>query len=228
MPRVYAYVDGFNLYHRALQNSPQFKWLDLCALVRRLLRPDDELIRLRYFTARVQDRTGPGQAARQESYLRAIAGTGEVTIHMGNFAVRSVCRPLVEKIPLVHPVTDGPQYVMVHNTEEKASDVNLASYLLHDSCRGDFDAAAIISSDTDLVEPLRLVKNYAGRPVLLLYPDITRRSVPNKLANACTLVRFINRSDLTKSQLPNPARARNGQLVLRPAEWGDTRPASTS
>jgi uncharacterized LabA/DUF88 family protein len=225
MPRVHAYVDGFNLYHRAIKQHPGLKWLDVTALVRRLIRDDDELVRLRYYTSRVAGRTDDGQPARQEAYIRALAGIPCLTIHFGNFASRPVCRPLVETFPLVHPKVDGMQYVMIHNTEEKASDVSLASHLLWDGFTDQYDAAVIVSSDTDLVEPLRIVKDEIRRPVVLLYPDLERRSVPKKLARVCTTIRFINKKDLVCCQLPNPARARNGCLLSKPVEWRIPEPA---
>ena len=50
--RAYTYVDGFNLYYRALKNTP-YKWINLAALAKRLLDPADTVERVRYFTARV-------------------------------------------------------------------------------------------------------------------------------------------------------------------------------
>ena len=41
--------------------------------------------------------------------------------------------------------------------EEKGSDVNLSAHLLNDVWKGLFDAAAVISNDTDLVTPIRMV-----------------------------------------------------------------------
>ena len=49
-----VYIDGFNLYHRALQNTP-YKWLDLFKLSQALL-PKHEINRIRYFTALVEQR----------------------------------------------------------------------------------------------------------------------------------------------------------------------------
>ena len=120
---------------------------------------------------------------------------------------------------MVHPKVDGYQYVMVHNTEEKGSDVNLASHLLRDGFRGQYDAAIVISSDGDLIEPLRIVKEELRKPVILGYPDFQRGSVPKKLRAACSAVRHIHRADFLRCQLPNPARARNGKMLARPVEW---------
>jgi hypothetical protein len=217
MPIAHAYVDGFNLYHRAVKDRPDLKWLNIAALVAEYVREGDELRRVRYYTSRVSGRTDDGQPERQDAYIRALAGIPEVTIHIGTFLSRPVCRPVLEPMPLVHP--QGRQYIMVHNTEEKASDVNLASHLLMDGFKGFYDVAFVLSSDTDLIEPLRIVKTEIRKPVILLYADIERRSVPKKLEQVCTSVRFVSRGAIARNQLPNPARAKNGALVARPCKW---------
>jgi len=50
------------------------------------------------------------------------------------------------------------QRVWVDKTEEKGSDVNLATHLLHDGFRGMFEAAVLITNDSDLTEPVRVVR----------------------------------------------------------------------
>jgi hypothetical protein len=52
MARAAVYIDGFNLYYGALKGT-QYKWLDVEALARRLA-PTDQLVAVRYFTARVR------------------------------------------------------------------------------------------------------------------------------------------------------------------------------
>jgi len=60
--------------------------------------------------------------------------------------------------------------VRVWKTEEKGSDVALASHLLLDGFKGAYDAAAILSNDSDLIEPVRMVKAELGLPIGLLSP----------------------------------------------------------
>ena len=56
-----VYVDGFNLYYRALKDTP-FRWLDLRKLAEALF-PKDAINRVCYFTARLDVRPdNPGQA----------------------------------------------------------------------------------------------------------------------------------------------------------------------
>ena len=44
--RTYIYVDGFNLYYRALKQTP-FKWLDLSGLFRDVLKPHHDILKIR-------------------------------------------------------------------------------------------------------------------------------------------------------------------------------------
>ncbi|NLD36866.1 MAG: NYN domain-containing protein [Desulfatiglans sp.] len=43
--RTAIYVDGFNLYYRALKGTP-YKWLDIKLLVSNLLQPQNKIIGL--------------------------------------------------------------------------------------------------------------------------------------------------------------------------------------
>ena len=62
--------------------------------------------------------------------------------------------------------------VWVDKTEEKGSDVNLASHLLHDGFKGLYDAAVIITNDSDLAEPIRMVREVLNLRIgiLILIP----------------------------------------------------------
>ena len=78
------YVDGFNLYYRALKDTA-FRWLDLRRLAE-TLPPEDNIHRICYFTARLDVRpSNPGQAQRQLIYLRALATLEGFDIYYGVF-----------------------------------------------------------------------------------------------------------------------------------------------
>ena len=69
------------------------------------------------------------------------------------------------------PVPGRPQqYARVIKTEEKGSDVNLATHLLHDAHRGRFEVAVIVSNDSDLLEPIKIVREGLGKKVGVLNP----------------------------------------------------------
>lgn len=206
--RVHVYVDGFNLYYRALRGT-HYKWLNPVALARRVLAPTDTVEMLRYFTARVRARAvDPDAPRRQQIYLNALATIPETRCHFGRFLAKTKMRPLV---------ANPAQFVEVHDTEEKGSDVNLAVHLLNDAWRDRFDAALVMSQDTDLAEPIRMVSTDLNLPVGLVWLDGGR---PNgALANAASFVRHINSTDLAASQLPNPLVRPDGTVITKPAGW---------
>src|SRR6185437_3682538 len=70
--RTIVYVDGFNFYYGAVRGTP-WKWIDLTALFRLVLGPQTQLVKVKYFTARVQpNATDPRANVRQDAYLRAL------------------------------------------------------------------------------------------------------------------------------------------------------------
>jgi uncharacterized LabA/DUF88 family protein len=165
--RTNVYVDGFNLFYGALKGS-RYKWLDLEALCRNLL-PKDDIHRIRYFTAKVSARPGdPQLPVRQQTYLRALRTLPTVSVHLGVFYVSTI------RAPLANPQR-GRKTAAIIKTEEKGSDVALATYLMLDACRGDCDAAVLITNDSDLREPLRLVREDLGLVTGVVNPHPARK-----------------------------------------------------
>lgn len=79
-----VYVDGFNLYYGSVKGTP-YKWLDLRKLCN-LIFPNNELHRIRYFTALVKN-TGadPTKSQRQQTFIRALETLPGLTVHYGSF-----------------------------------------------------------------------------------------------------------------------------------------------
>jgi len=102
----------------------------------------------------------------------------------------------------------------VHTMEEKGSDVNLAAHLLNDAWKGLFDVAAVISNDTDLVTPIRIVTTELKRAVYVVCPG--RWPMADKLRNVASHVRHIHRPMLQAAQLPSPI---PGTTLSKPPGW---------
>ncbi len=102
----------------------------------------------------------------------------------------------------------------VHWMEEKGSDVNLACHLVNDAWAGRFDAAAVISNDTDLAEPIRIVTQELNKSVVLLCPS--RFGASQHLQNVASSVRHIHYNHLKTSQFPDPI---PGTTIHKPASW---------
>ena len=158
------YIDGFNLYNRALKGT-NLKWLDLRKLAQTLF-PTDSINRIKYFTARVSARpSDPNQPQRQQAYFRALETIPDCTLHYGVFRARQKQRPLV------NPVPGLPRYVWIHDTEEKGTDVNLATLLLVDGYAGDYEQAIVVSNDSDLAFPIEVVRDRLGLRIAVVNPD---------------------------------------------------------
>ena len=205
-----VYIDGFNLYYRALKDT-RYRWLDLRALAENLF-PEDTICRVSYFTARLDARpNNPGQAQRQLIYLRALATlTGFKTFY-------GVFRSGVKRRPLAEPVPGRPAYVLVKNSEEKGSDVNLATRLLVDGFNGEYEQAVVVSNDADFAGAMRYVRDGLGLRVTLVNPD-QRNTSPRDLSNAATYVKRLWKSHLRRSQLPDTLTDRFGKIT-KPANW---------
>jgi hypothetical protein len=206
MARAYVYVDGFNLYYGALKRIP-FKWLDLGKLCQVML-PTDAIESIQHFTARVSARPYNQSAPLyQQVYLRALRTIPNLSITFGHFLTHSVRMVLSGSNP--------PQKVFVDKTEEKGSDVNLAAHLLRDAFLRNFEIAVLITNDSDLAEPVRIVRYDLGLPVGILNPHHAHSSVLKKLA---TFSKRIRQGDLIASQFPLPLTDGKGTFH-KPASW---------
>jgi len=158
-----VYVDAFNLYYGCLKGT-SYRWLDLGALCRRLL-PKDRINRIRYFTATVSARPdNPDAPQRQQVYLRALETIPGLSIHYGHYLSH------VTRMPLARPRPGGARTVEVVKTEEKGSDVNLATFLLVDAFTRDCNVAVVISNDSDLKLPIEVVQRELGLRVGVVNP----------------------------------------------------------
>jgi uncharacterized LabA/DUF88 family protein len=203
--RANVYVDGFNLYYGCLKGTP-FRWLDLAKLSGFLL-PHYQIHRIRYFTAKVTAwPSDPQQPQRQEAYLRALGTIPNLTIHLGHYLSHTV------RMRVANP---PPQTMEVIKTEEKGSDVNLATMLLVDAFHQDFDVAAIISGDSDLQLPIEIVRREFNLTVGVFASPRRRSRV---LQTTATFYRPIRDGVLRVSQFPPELTDQHG-IIRKPASW---------
>lgn len=185
--KTIVYVDGFNLYFGAVKNTP-YRWLNIAAMCQTLL-PDDDIRQIKYFTALVDPRPGdPDKRLRQETFLRALSTLPMLSIYYGFFLTHEVTMPQV-----------GGGFARVIKTEEKGSDVNLATHLLVDGFDNAYDLAVIVSNDSDLLLPIRVVSEQLGKQVGLLNPQ---KHVSVALAPHVRFVKHIRAGVLAKCQFP--------------------------
>jgi uncharacterized LabA/DUF88 family protein len=215
--RTFVYVDGFNLYYRALRKS-RCKWLNLHTLCEAALPKHCQILGINYYTARVSGSRNPTSPRDQNTYLKALGTLPNTHIHFGNFQVTNAWMPLVQPLRFWPPGLAPfpvPETICVVKTEEKGSDVNLGAHLVRDALIGAFDHAVLVTNDTDLKEPLRMVVQEARLPVTLLTPTA------NLAATLCALATDVRHLDsyLGVCQFPDPVIGRDGKPISKPPDW---------
>lgn len=191
------------IYLRALQTCPELDLHFGNFLAKTVWRP---LINLPVANRRIS--LPPDQTILRTGH-HAVDGTRPQKLPVDNYPPRGSVRPKKAPKPLPDAVI-----CEVHTMEEKGSDVNLAAHLLNDAWKDLFDAAVVISNDTDLVTPIRMVAQERGKPVFIVCPG--RWSASPKLVSAATYVRHISKSMLTTSQFDDPV---SGTTIRKPSGW---------
>lgn len=217
MNRTFVYIDGFNLYYGAIRHN-RAHWLDLEAFGK-ALNGGVPVDRVLYCTAMSRSsKSDPLKAQRQEAYHRALrAACPKVELLFGNFT----------KHPKPYPITGcpGPTACLarVDVWEEKGSDVNLGARLVHDAHRDLFERAIVITGDSDLAEPVRIVAKELGREVVVVNPrspdpENRRKQGAGKLQQVATHHTTLSPEILLAAQLPDPVVA-GSRSYRKPDEW---------
>jgi uncharacterized LabA/DUF88 family protein len=225
------------------RSTAGWRWLDVRELVRPFAGwSGSALHRIVYCTARVDPADSPGSSLDQSIYLEALKASGSVDeIVEGRYVSWAKEAALVSSpsgtpaprvlvssgreswdstLPLRRTMDrhSGDDIILatVRKREEKGSDVNVATHLLHDVLKGEVDAAIVVSNDSDLELPLRFARDVV--PVGTVNPSA------NYLAGALRgrptqgpgrhWWKQLTPSDFHRSQLPNPV-----GKYRRPSDW---------
>ncbi len=207
--KTIVYVDGFNLYYGAVRGTP-YKWLNIHKLCQ-LLLPKNQIIKIKYFTALVSAHPADmDQPIRQQIYLRALRSIPILEIIYGHFLSHEIMMPLADPLPV------GSRYARVIKTEEKGSDVNLATHLINDGYMSRYEVAVVLSNDSDLVEPIKIVRQELNLPVGVLNPIPAHPS--HELQKYASFMKPIRKGVLSVSQFPEKMRDVNGSF-RKPTKW---------
>lgn len=197
--RVAVFIDGFNLYYGITSAYPYFKWLDVYGLSKNLLRPNQELISVCYFTARIGN--NPRKEQRQNIYLSALKSTPTHLIY-GHYKSKSKsCRRC------------GHTW---QTNEEKMTDVNIAMQMMTDALEDTYDRAILISGDSDLVPPIKKVQNLFNKKVFVVFPPNRHNHSVKTIADGSMV---LGRGTLGKAQFPASILLKNGHTLTKPTQW---------
>ncbi len=102
------------------------------------------------------------------------------------------------------------------------TDDAIATAVLMDAFSDSFDAAIIISGDSDLVPAVRAVRHaHPKKRILVAFPP---KRVSKDLKKAASSVLHMNRTKIAAAQLPAEILKADGFVLKRPAEWRQYEP----
>ncbi|MGB1283480.1 MAG: NYN domain-containing protein [Polaribacter sp.] len=170
--RTIFYVDGFNFYYglkKITRSDPRWReayWIDFVKLFSQFLSLDDELIKIKYFTA---SPLNSGKNSRQSALFKAndLINNKKFEIVRGKYIEKDIiCRNCNTHFS---------------KPEEKRTDVNIATHLIGDCALDNVDKVILVTADSDLVPPLEFIKkNYPDKRIKIYFPptnfsyDLTR------------------------------------------------------
>ena len=105
--------------------------------------------------------------------------------------------------------------VQVFKYEEKGSDVNIATKLLIDAYENKYDAAILISNDSDLITPIFYIKSKMRKKIIILNPQ---EGSSKQLTRFATFSKNIAEEHLERSQFQEVLEDKIGKFK-KPSSW---------
>jgi hypothetical protein len=200
--RLIAYVDGFNLYFGMRDKGwKKYYWLNVCGLATNMLRGNQQLVAVKYFTAQVT--TPSDKARRQSTYLEALGTLRDCSIIKGHYMPnKSTC------------FNCGHEHI---DYKEKMTDVNMSVEMISDTIHDEFEVAMLISADSDLVPVLKFIKSNSPEKLITVVFPPARHSV--ELEKLSDVRLHISDTILARSQFTPAVTRKDGFVLQRPAEW---------
>lgn len=210
--RVIAYFDGFNYYEGLRKKGwRKYYWQDFVKFVEFFLRPYQELIEVRYFSAIQKD---VEKAKRQDKLFQVNKTNPKFSLILGEFRPRLRWRNIECNGRKV-----GRQ---IQFWEEKKSDVALASYMIRDVVLNKCDTIFLFSADSDLtpaldiiqevITPLRSVKIIVFFPPGNFSHDLSKKG--NKFFHLEN-----HEYKFKNSQFPDKVTLSDGFIIEKPQKW---------
>lgn len=199
MRRVTVYIDGFNLYHSINDlKKPHLKWVCLRSLAESLLRKDEVLKAVKYFSAYAT--WMPDRYQRHREYTDALLSRG-VVLHMAQFKEKPrKC------------FSCGAKW---KGHEEKETDVQIAVHMVADAMRADTDRLIVISADTDLSPAIKMIATAAPKCEVFVAAPPGRMGLCRALGPKLELTP----GRIAKCLLPESVQISAARSIKRPTQY---------
>ena len=198
--RVIVYIDGFNLYFGMTSKYKNTRWLDLISLAQNVLKPTQELVEVRYYTAMISN--NDFKVKRQVTYIDALRNSG-VLITLGHYKRKKKSCRSCRSTWFTH--------------EEKMTDVNISVDLLKHAMEDKYDAAMLISGDSDLVPPINAVhSSFPKKRVFVAFPPNRANDDVRRVAKGYFT---LGRKTLIDNQFDETIVLSDGNDLKKPNDW---------
>ena len=200
--RVIVYVDGFNFYYGL--KHPRWRkyyWLDVVKLFEYFMRPTQELVAVKYFSAKPTDQ---GKSKRQDAFFQANSENPKFRLILGKYLKKKF-----ECFKCHH---------VIHTFEEKESDVRLATQIVADAYQGNCDVAIVVSADSDMIPAIELAKETAVKVYVYLPPN-QHSSNLSVMGDGAPLQMQKYESRFKKAIMQTPLQLSNGFILTKPSGW---------
>ena len=220
--RANFYVDGYNFYSGLCEAGLHgFIWIHLQGLCEHMIRENDTLGRIRYFTCLPHYDTR--KLRDHKIYISALeAVCPAVEVFYGDFAKvgpaitckNKDCGNIFDPPVAQCPVCQWKKRPTTHI--EKQTDVSLAVNLVKDAFDDDFDVAYIVSGDTDLIPAIEMVRQLDDtKKVGVLFPPAREHEGFRGVARFAIPIRA---HEIKKHQLDDPVQSSHGD-IKKPDTW---------
>jgi uncharacterized LabA/DUF88 family protein len=200
--RVIVYVDGFNFYYGLRRSKwKKYYWLDIVKLFEQFMRPNQNLVAVKYFSARPSD---AGQSKRQDAFFQANKENPKFTLILGKFLKKEVFCLKCHRANITY--------------EEKETDVRIATQIVADAFKKNCDVAIVVSADSDMVPAIELVRETSSQIFIYFPPNQFSTNLASMGGSQpVQMQRYEQR--FKKSVLPDTVVLQSGFRLSIPAEW---------
>lgn len=166
--KVIVYIDGFNFYYGLKKNYKwrRFYWLDVVKFFEMFIKPDQELLCVKYFSAKPDN---IDKALRQNAFFQANKENSKFQLILGKYLHKTIkcfnCGYLIKTY------------------EEKESDVRIATQIVNDANNHICDVAIVVSADSDMIPAIELAKD-AGIKVFVYFPPFHHSNSLNNISSS--------------------------------------------
>ena len=147
MTRVMVFIDGSNLYHDLKNHYSRRVDVDFEKFCKSLCGEERVLVRGYYYIAMVDQGRESDAYRKQQRFLDHLRRVPDLEVRLG---------ALVYRAPSAPPV-------------EKGIDIRIATDMIVNAARGNYDVAILVSGDTDFVDAIQAVKDFGRKSEIALF-----------------------------------------------------------